>query len=291
MFELIQETCIKSATEPYKADVTIATAYDYTPYGTVTATGIDQPIQWSSEHYDPELALVYYNYRHYNPADGRWINRDPIAEEGGRNLYAFVENSIYAFLDVLGLELIHIPNTDATLDMSRINCIGYSTGLNGDLQLGASSFDELFTALGWSCTNMKNSGECHCDCDTEEAMAVYVHIRARENENGELIDSRRLRAVVDDLMKRAYIDDLWTARNIWKIRTIDEIDLIDLLDVHGVRRNCLEADGSPKAWDYVPESGVKGTESVKIRYVSDPNVTSPDIYNYIRKCCKKKKQK
>ena len=93
----------KNVTELYKADGTIATAYDYTPYGTVTANGIDQPIQWSSEHYDPELALVYYNYRHYNPADGRWINRDPIAEKGGRNLYAFVGNAPTLYCDSLGL--------------------------------------------------------------------------------------------------------------------------------------------------------------------------------------------
>ncbi|MBT9450020.1 hypothetical protein ICN84_08025 [Akkermansia glycaniphila] len=58
----------KNVTELYKADGTIAPAYDYTPYGSVTASGIDQPIQWSSEHYDPELALVYYNYRYYTPA-------------------------------------------------------------------------------------------------------------------------------------------------------------------------------------------------------------------------------
>ena len=31
---------------------------------------------------DGELSLVYYNYRYYHPSDGRWINRDPIAEEG-----------------------------------------------------------------------------------------------------------------------------------------------------------------------------------------------------------------
>ena len=43
---------------------------------------------------DVELALVYYNYRYYNPADGRWINRDPIAEEGGWNLYVFIENVV-----------------------------------------------------------------------------------------------------------------------------------------------------------------------------------------------------
>ena len=93
----------KNVMELYKADGTIATAYDYTPYGTVTASGIDQPIQWSSEHYDPELALVYYNYRHYNPTDGRWINRDPIAEEGGRNLYGFVGNNVMDLYDFLGL--------------------------------------------------------------------------------------------------------------------------------------------------------------------------------------------
>ncbi|MBT9450107.1 RHS repeat-associated core domain-containing protein [Akkermansia glycaniphila] len=92
----------KNVTELYKADGTIATAYDYIPYGSVTASGIDQPIQWSSEHDDPELALVYYNYRHYNPLDGRWINRDPIAEEGGRDLYGFVRNNPYANTDYIG---------------------------------------------------------------------------------------------------------------------------------------------------------------------------------------------
>ena len=43
--------------------------------------------------HDDDLALVYYNYRYYNPRDGRWINRDPIAEKGGWNLYAFLGNS------------------------------------------------------------------------------------------------------------------------------------------------------------------------------------------------------
>ena len=51
---------------------------------------------------DGKLALVYYNYRYYNPADGRWINRDPIAEQGGWNLYGFVRNSPYIFNDLNG---------------------------------------------------------------------------------------------------------------------------------------------------------------------------------------------
>jgi hypothetical protein len=35
---------------------------------------------------------------------GRWINRDPIAERGGVNLYGFVENDPVNGVDPLGLE-------------------------------------------------------------------------------------------------------------------------------------------------------------------------------------------
>ena len=46
----------------------IRTSYDYAPFGAVSASGnVTQPFQWSSEHYDSETALVYYNYRHYSP--------------------------------------------------------------------------------------------------------------------------------------------------------------------------------------------------------------------------------
>ncbi len=38
------------------------------------------------------------------PKDGRWINRDPIAEQGGWNLYAFLGNSLQDKFDALGLE-------------------------------------------------------------------------------------------------------------------------------------------------------------------------------------------
>ena len=81
----------------------VRTSYDYAPFGAVSATGdVTQPFQWSSEVYDSELALVYYNYRHYSPTDGRWLSRDPIEEEGGRNLYAISENKPIYKWDVLG---------------------------------------------------------------------------------------------------------------------------------------------------------------------------------------------
>ena len=93
----------KNVSEVFDAQGTIAAAYDYSPYGAVTSTGsLVQPVQWSGEMHDEEPALAYYNYRFYNPADGRWINRDPIAEQAGWNLYAFVGNSLNIEIDLLG---------------------------------------------------------------------------------------------------------------------------------------------------------------------------------------------
>ena len=39
------------------------------------------------------IDLVYYNFRRYSPPPlGRFLSRDPIEEQGGLNLYAFVGN-------------------------------------------------------------------------------------------------------------------------------------------------------------------------------------------------------
>jgi len=45
-------------------------------------------------------------YRYFNPELGRWINRDPIGEEGGLNVYGFVGNRAADRFDSLGLYTI-----------------------------------------------------------------------------------------------------------------------------------------------------------------------------------------
>ena len=46
--------------------------------------------------------LNYYAYRYYDPLSGRWPSRDPIGENGGINLYGFVENDGVNKWDNLG---------------------------------------------------------------------------------------------------------------------------------------------------------------------------------------------
>ena len=78
--------------------------YEHDPYGNPINTTGDAAGQnsyrYSSEYHDEDLGLIYYNYRHYNPTDGRWINRDPIAEQGGINRCVFVGNDSLEYIDV-----------------------------------------------------------------------------------------------------------------------------------------------------------------------------------------------
>lgn len=83
--------------------LTRSTAYTYSPYGEVSFSGdVAQPIQWSSEFYDSETGLAYYNYRHYNPTTGRWLSRDNLGEKADSNLYIFVRNNGISNVDQLG---------------------------------------------------------------------------------------------------------------------------------------------------------------------------------------------
>ena len=52
--------------------------------------------------------VEYYGYRYYDPESGRWINRDPIEEAGGYNLYAFVANDGVGKLDWHGLKKVYV---------------------------------------------------------------------------------------------------------------------------------------------------------------------------------------
>jgi len=49
--------------------------------------------------------MYYYGFRYYSPDLGRWINRDPIEEQGGVNLYQFVANGPTNYIDAFGLRI------------------------------------------------------------------------------------------------------------------------------------------------------------------------------------------
>lgn len=77
--------------------------YDYDAFGAMTASRPHlNRFGFSSEYYDADLGCVYYNYRHYNPLDGRWLIRDPKPEVVICFLYC--SNSPLVLIDLLGKE-------------------------------------------------------------------------------------------------------------------------------------------------------------------------------------------
>jgi RHS repeat-associated protein len=91
---------------------TLSATYRYDPYGrTINQTGpMAQTNRYrfsSKEHHEPS-GLYYYGYRFYSPELQRWINRDPIAETGGINLYGFVGNDPVNVIDAIGLDIFKL---------------------------------------------------------------------------------------------------------------------------------------------------------------------------------------
>jgi RHS repeat-associated protein len=85
---------------------TVVAAFDFSPYGNgmaVTPNYQSYPIGFSGQFMDWETGLVYYGLRYYAAKHGRFINRDPIEEFGGNNLYGFVNNNPINRRDHLGL--------------------------------------------------------------------------------------------------------------------------------------------------------------------------------------------
>ena len=78
------------------------------PLTTPTGVAAEMPFRFSTKYQDAETGLLYYGYRYYDPITGRWLNRDPIEEAGGLNLYAMVDNDLLGSVDLYGLSKIEI---------------------------------------------------------------------------------------------------------------------------------------------------------------------------------------
>ncbi|MCD4780544.1 MAG: RHS repeat-associated core domain-containing protein [Candidatus Omnitrophica bacterium] len=82
--------------------------YEYDPYGNSVlesgALASSNPYRFSTKYFDSEYGLYYYGYRYLDPETGRWLNRDPIEENGGLNLYSFALNEPINIFDLLGMQ-------------------------------------------------------------------------------------------------------------------------------------------------------------------------------------------
>lgn len=110
---------LKNVSALFDSSGTRQAKFEYTPYGeTFTEEGnwaSVMPFRYSCEYSDEDLGLIYYNYRHYNPQDGRWISRELLGERESMNLYRFMVNSPSCWNDLLGLKRITGYQSDGSI--------------------------------------------------------------------------------------------------------------------------------------------------------------------------------
>jgi RHS repeat-associated protein len=86
---------------------TLGASYKYNPFGgTISSSGIyagANRYRFSSKEVNVSNGTYYYGYRWYHSNLQRWLNRDPLEEEGGINLYTYVGNNPVNAIDPLGL--------------------------------------------------------------------------------------------------------------------------------------------------------------------------------------------
>ena len=99
----------KNVCEVFGSSGYIGTAYTYSPYGEVSATGnVERPIQWSSETFDIESNLVYYNYMYYSSCVGRLLTTDTCVSSIKSIMCQF--NAPLSSYNVMGLYRVSLLN-------------------------------------------------------------------------------------------------------------------------------------------------------------------------------------
>ena len=138
----------------------VVAEYTYDAFGSTIAQSGPMAdifrIRFSCKYFDPETGLYYYGYRFYSPTLMRWLNRDPIEEDGGLNLYEFCVNSPMSSYDLLGLEKVTLRyDTDYGTVLDRALNFATVYGLNPS-QIGKDIIEKTTPY------SPKGEGKCKC---------------------------------------------------------------------------------------------------------------------------------
>ena len=105
---------------------------------------------------DLDSEVYVPGFRYYNPGLGRWVNRDPIGEDGGWNVYSFVSNGPERRFDPFGLvDTSGVDPADAKdlpVQIRILSGVEGETGLNGQTGLSAMEASASSTLISCSCT-------------------------------------------------------------------------------------------------------------------------------------------
>ena len=116
----------------------------------------------SQKYLDDSTGWYYYGYRYYSPELGRWVNRDPMGEWGGLNLFGYVKNGSINKTDFLGMFFFPRPEPRRCRDLyaqldSKLE-YDKTCEARGRAASLAASFETLFTGSTWEGVGFEVAG-------------------------------------------------------------------------------------------------------------------------------------
>lgn len=83
---------------------TVASQFAFDPYGnrSIVSGTVTSDVGYAGYFNHAASGLDFAIYRAFDPVHARWLNRDPIGEAGGINLYAYVDGNPLSETDPLG---------------------------------------------------------------------------------------------------------------------------------------------------------------------------------------------
>jgi RHS repeat-associated protein len=108
-------------------------------FGDRATSECDFTFAFQGQFLDAESGFLNYGYRYYSPHLGRWLNKDPIEEEGETNLYKLENNNSVNAVDILGLITedvwTHPEWNEGKPTRSRYGSISYNQSFTHDCVL------------------------------------------------------------------------------------------------------------------------------------------------------------
>ncbi len=150
------------------SDQTTAARYEYDPYGNTIVKAGDyadaNPYRFSTKWFDAETNLYYNDNRYYIPRLGRWGSPDPIEEQGGLNLYAYVQNEPTGLIDPHGLRA-RCGDVECACACGKAK-----TALYGDSETAKAIIEAGFGAGATGCVTLADGVHCTEPCSDIPAM-------------------------------------------------------------------------------------------------------------------------
>jgi RHS repeat-associated protein len=158
---------------------TVAAKYLYDPYGnTLSLYGslADANVyRFSSKEWNINAGIYYYLYRFYDPNLQRWLNRDPIGERGGENLYGFLFNDDVNAIDIYGLKTCSACELAAARKAYN-DCISKAQKQYEDQAVNAIN-KGVAAGVKAVCGGIKDEGSrIQCEIATEAALNTVADI-------------------------------------------------------------------------------------------------------------------